>query len=56
MDEKLGSDAFSLDKFDNREDFLREMSGEELTISYIQKNGFERPILVKHIKGLSPVM
>lgn len=55
VDEKLGSDAFSLDAFDNRQDFLTEMSGEELTIAYIQKNGFERPILVKHMKGQSRI-
>ncbi|XP_054166951.1 lysine-specific demethylase 2A-like [Oppia nitens] len=52
VDEKLVSAKF--DCLDT--DIVREMSGDELNVSFIQRNGFEKPIVVKHMKGLGMKM
>jgi hypothetical protein len=32
---------------------VKEMNGEDLTLSYMQQNGFEKPIIVKKMNGIS---
>ncbi|CAG2103489.1 unnamed protein product [Medioppia subpectinata] len=49
VDEKLVSDKFDASRYD----FVREMTGDQFTIAYIQHNGFEKPIVIKQMKGMS---
>lgn len=48
--EKLESDRFQLD------DVVEEMLGHQLTMNYLQENGFEKPILIKQMHGLGMKM
>ncbi|CAG2181861.1 unnamed protein product [Oppiella nova] len=47
VDQKLVSDRFDPQKYD----VLQEMTGDQLTIRYIQDKGFSKPIIVKQMKG-----
>ncbi|KAL7288950.1 hypothetical protein TKK_0016913 [Trichogramma kaykai] len=49
VEEKIESDKYNLKNFNG---LYREMTGEELTVSYFQKHGFGIPLLIKDKAGL----
>lgn len=49
VEEKIESDKYDLKNFNG---FYREITGPELTVTYLQKNGLCVPLLVKEKTGL----